>query len=374
MIKNILVMPDSFKGSLESKEFCEIAKNTILSYYPNVNVTCIPLSDGGEGLIDSILSFSNGEKIYSPYTSPIFEKINAYYAKLDNGTYIIESAQASGLPLARDKKSACNTTSLGIGEMICDIIKSGGKKIIIGLGGVATSDFGCGLSYALGCKYYDDNDSLFIPTGGTLNKIKKIDFSQAFETLKNVDITILCDVTNPLYGLNGASYVYARQKGAIEDEIKIIDNGLKHLSDIMKNTYQIDVSNIPGSGAAGGIGGMLCALTKSKPKKGIDTIIELSNLKEIVKNIDLIITGEGKIDKQTLYGKVIYGVCKNKGNAKCICYVGANEIDKHDMKTIGLHDIFSINKKELSLEDNIKNTKNNLKDKIIETIDYIINL
>ena len=372
MINNILIMPDSFKGSLSATDFCKIAKQTINALDNSIKIYCIPVSDGGEGLIDCVESFLIGKRKYGIYSSPIFEKINSCYYISENNTCVIESAETSSLVLAKDKKSACDTTSLGLGEQIFDAINNGCTNIYIGIGGVASCDCGCGMAYALGAKFYNEDNKEFMPTGRTLLDVKRIDLSPAIDLLKNKNITILSDVTNPLFGKSGAAFVYAKQKGATDNEIVFLDDGLKHINDLLYKKTNIDNSEKPGAGAAGGLGFMFYSLDINNIKSGINTIIELSNMKEIVKNCELVITGEGKLDKQTFNGKVINGICNNKGNAISLCYVGQNNLSLSDLKELNIDYAYSINPDNTPLDVAIKNAKTFLKNKIIETLPQIL--
>ena len=308
-MKKFVLVPDSFKGTMSSTEICAIMSEEILKQVPDADITSIPVADGGEGTVDCFLEATKGEKYYETVKGPYFEEMEGFYATINNGkTAIIEMAACAGLPLVDDRKNPALTTTFGVGQLIDCAIKRGCKDIVIGLGGSCTNDAGCGCAAALGVKFLNEKNVEFVPTGGTLNEIVKIDISGINTEIKNCNITVMCDIDNPLYGENGAAFVYAPQKGADDETVKELDENLKHLSDIIKEQLDINVSDLAGGGAAGGMGAGIVAFLGGKLSQGINVVLDIVKFEEIIKSADLILTGEGKIDSQSIRGKVVIGV------------------------------------------------------------------
>lgn len=357
-MKKIIVMPDSFKGTMSSHKICEIMKTAIHKHYPACDVISVPVADGGEGTVDAFLEALGGQKRELYVHDPYMQKITGFYAMLPNKTAIIEMAAAAGLPLVEDNKNPCKTTTFGVGELILDAAKQGAKNIVIGLGGSATNDAACGLAAACGIRFFNAQNESFIPTGDTLSKIQKIDTSTLNPLLKNIPLTIMCDIDNPFYGKDGAAFVYAPQKGADPAMVKLLDDNLRHLASLFKSTFSIDVQTIAGSGAAGGMGGGLIALFNAKIEMGIQTVLRLVNFSTLLDGADFVYTGEGKLDSQSLRGKVVLGIAREacKKNVPVIAFVGdiGDVGDVNDIGYIdnsienayneGLSAVFSINR------------------------------
>ena len=251
-MQNFILVPDSFKGTLSAIEVCNIMKSSIKNLYKDVNIISVPVADGGEGTVDAFLYALGGEK-KSVWVSDAFneQKILAHYAMLKDDIAVIEMAACAGLPLVKNRLEPDKTTTFGVGELIIDAINSGAKKIILGLGGSATNDGGCGMAAALGVKFKDEQNQEFIPTGGILSQIYKIDMNNIYSKIKDVEFISMCDVDNPLCGKLGASAVFAPQKGADEDMVKLLDEGLAHLAKIIKRDLHIEVKDIKVGGGAG---------------------------------------------------------------------------------------------------------------------------
>lgn len=303
----ILVIPDKFKGSLTASQVCDAVETGIQNILSNCQLTKIPLADGGEGSLEVLEKTIRFNRIYIKIKNPLFNIIWSYYGLLNDTAYI-EMAKASGLQLLKENERNPNsTTSFGTGEMILDAIQNGAKKIYLFVGGSATNDAGIGLAAALGYSFIDKEGRMLEPIGANLINIEAIDDSNK-HNLDGIEIIVLTDVNNPLFGNNGAAYIYAEQKGARKADIAKLDYGLRNFAKIVEQKFGFDVSNLPGSGAAGGIGAGAVAFCNAKIKSGIDTIMDLLNIKDHIEQNDIVITGEGLLDKQTLEGKVAKGV------------------------------------------------------------------
>lgn len=372
-MQNFILVPDSFKGTLSAIEVCNIMKSSIKNLYKDANIISVPVADGGEGTVDAFLYALGGEK-KSIWVSDAFneQKILAHYAMLKDNIAVIEMATCAGLPLVKNRLEPDKTTTFGVGELIIDAINSGAKKIILGLGGSATNDGGCGMASALGVKFKDEQDQEFIPTGGTLSQIYKIDMNNIYSKIKDVEFVSMCDVDNPLCGKLGASAVFAPQKGADEDMVKSLDEGLAHLAKIIKRDLHIEVKDIKGAGAAGGLGAGSIAFLQSKLTKGIDVILDTINFDELVSKADIVFTGEGKFDSQSLHGKVVMGVANRSQKYKTpvIVVTGAIGENIQEAYNKGITAIFSINKEPMEFSKSALKSKENM----ILTMENILRL
>lgn len=372
-MQNFILVPDSFKGTLSAIEVCNIMKSSIKNLYKDANIISVPVADGGEGTVDAFLYALGGEK-KSIWVSDAFneQKILAHYAMLKDDIAVIEMADCAGLPLVKNRLEPDKTTTFGVGELIIDAVNSGAKKIILGLGGSATNDGGCGMAAALGVKFKDEQDQEFIPTGGTLSQIYKIDMNNIYSKIKDVEFISMCDVDNPLCGRLGASAVFAPQKGADEDMVKSLDEGLAHLAKIIKRDLHIEVKDIKGAGAAGGLGAGSIAFLQSKLTKGIDVILDTINFDELVSKADIVFTGEGKFDSQSLHGKVVMGVANRSQKYKTpvIVVTGAIGENIQEAYNKGITAIFSINKEPMEFSKSALKSKENM----ILTMENILRL
>lgn len=372
-MQNFILVPDSFKGTLSAIEVCNIMKSSIKKLYKDANIISVPVADGGEGTVDAFLYALGGEK-KSIWVSDAFneQKILAHYAMLKDDIAVIEMAACAGLPLVKNRLEPDKTTTFGVGELIIDAINSGAKKIILGLGGSATNDGGCGMAAALGVKFKDEQDQEFIPTGGTLSQIYKIDMNNIYSKIKDIEFISMCDVDNPLCGRLGASAVFAPQKGADEDMVKSLDEGLAHLAKIIKRDLHIEVKDIKGAGAAGGLGAGSIAFLQSKLTKGIDVILDTINFDELVSKADIVFTGEGKFDSQSLHGKVVMGVANRSQKYKTpvIVVTGAIGENIQEAYNKGITAIFSINKEPMEFSKSALKSKENM----ILTMENILRL
>ena len=308
-MKKCVVVSDSFKGTVSSREICEIAQRVIPRHFPACEVVCIPVADGGEGTVDCFIQAMGAQRVEVTVTNALGEKSAAAYARIGE-LAIIEMAAAAGLPQVGALRCPGTATTYGVGELIAHAAHSGCRKRLLGLGGSATNDGGCGCAAALGVRFYDADGQSFVPVGDTLGRIARIDTAKADELLRSVEITVMCDVTNPLYGPTGAAYVFAPQKGADAEKVKSLDAGLRHFGDVIRSQLGIDVSRMPGAGAAGGMGAGCVALLGGMIQSGIDAVLDVTGFDRQLEGADLVITGEGRIDSQSADGKVISGVAR----------------------------------------------------------------
>lgn len=343
-----VLIPDSFKGTLTSAEICQILKEKIKLHLPGSEVVSIPVADGGEGSVDAFISAMGGVKEFVTVKNPYFEEMEAYLGLIDEGkTAVIEMAACAGLPLVEDRKNPKLTTTYGVGELMLAAAARGVKKMIVGLGGSSTNDGGCGAAAAVGIRFFDKEGKSFVPTGGTLADIVHIDFSEKNPLLDGIEIITMCDIDNPMYGKTGAAYVFGPQKGADGAMTEELDEGLRSLSRIIKNDCGIDVGQTPGAGAAGAMGAGMIAFFGSSLQMGIQTVLDTVDFEQLIEDADYIFTGEGKLDSQSLRGKVVIGIAERakRKNKKVIAIVGgAEDAEIQNAYEIGVTAIFPINR------------------------------
>ncbi|PKM69535.1 MAG: glycerate kinase [Firmicutes bacterium HGW-Firmicutes-19] len=351
-MKKIICIPDSFKGTLSSAAVCDIMEKSIHHHFEQCNVVKIEVADGGEGSVDAFLAAVGGRKVTVSVNNPYFEPMESFYGILDGNVAVVEMAAAAGLPLVNDRPNPMETTTYGVGELIVAALKQGCKKIIVGLGGSSTNDGGCGAACAIGVRFYDAFGESFVPTGKSLIDIARIDISGVDSLLDGVEIITMCDIDNPMYGLKGAAHIFSPQKGADNEMVLKLDEGLQHLSNIIKEQLKLDVSTIPGGGAAGAMGAGMVAFFNSRLQMGIETILDLVEFDHLIEDADLIFTGEGKIDSQSLQGKVPIGVAKRakKAGVDVIAVVGTIGSDIDAAYQLGITAIFSINPEPVPFE------------------------
>lgn len=362
-MKKFVLIPDSFKGTLSSTEICSIMSKGIKAHFSSAEIVSIPVADGGEGSVDCFLTALGGEKIFVNAKNPYFEDMVGFYGLINNGTTaVIEMASVAGLPLVENRKNPMLTTTYGVGELLLDACKKGVKKVIMGLGGSCTNDFGCGMASACGVKFLDNNGKEFIPTGATLKDIVSIDLSNKSPLLNGVEIITMCDIDNPPFGENGAAYVFAPQKGADSDMVKELDNGVKNACAVVEKVFNKDLTNLSGGGAAGAMGAGMVAFFDSKLLMGIDTVLDTVGFNDIIKDADIIFTGEGKIDSQSLRGKVVIGVARKakEQSVPVIAVVGGADGDMTKAYENGVSAVFSINRLPQDFSISRKYSKENL--------------
>lgn len=338
---------------MSSIKICNIMSDVILRHYPEVELVKIPVADGGEGTVECFLQAMGGRIVPVRVKGPYFEEIDAFYGILSNGsTAVVEMAAAAGLPLVEGKKNPMLTTTFGVGQLIRHALENGCTKIIIGLGGSCTNDGGAGMAAALGVRFLDWEGNAFIPVGGTLEKISRIDVSGRLKALDSCSLTAACDVDNPLCGVNGAAPIFGPQKGADAGMVEILDRNLKHLSEVIYQELGLAITDLPGAGAAGGLGAGVIAFADAVLKKGIDTVLNTVQFDKLVQNCDLVITGEGKIDGQSLRGKVVAGIAQRSKAAgvPVVAVVGDIGDDIDNIWSEGVSAILSINRVAVPFE------------------------
>lgn len=345
-MKKFVLIPDSFKGTMSSSTICGIMEENIRPYYPDAEIVKIPVADGGEGSVDAFLTAVGGQKVTVPVKGPYFEDVEGFYGILKDGTAVIEMAACAGLPMVGDNKQPDKTTTYGAGQLIAHAVKNGCKKIVVGLGGSATNDCGAGAAAAVGIRFLDEAGESFVPTGGTLSRVRKIDLSGRLPELKDVEIVTMCDIDNPLYGPTGAAYVFAPQKGADEKMVEFLDNQLKIFAGTIEKDLGVATADMPGAGAAGGMGAGMVAFFGSRLQMGIETVLDTVSFDHVAADADFIFSGEGKIDFQSLRGKVVIGVARRaqKLNVPLIAVVGDIGDNVQEAYNMGVSAIFSINR------------------------------
>lgn len=370
-MKKFVLVPDSFKGTMRSVEICEIMKKQILLHNPKAEVLSVPVADGGEGTVECFIQ-GMGAKAVPVHSVDAFQSpIDVTYGRIAD-TAIVEMAMCSGLPLAEGRKNPAVTTTYGVGLVMKQAIMDGCKNIILGLGGSCTNDGGAGMAAALGVRFFDKDGERFVPVGNTLACIASIDCSDSDRLLKGITVTAMCDIDNPLYGENGAAYIFAPQKGADAFLVEELDYNLQAYADCIKKELCVSVENIPGSGAAGGMGAGVVAFCHGKLKSGIETILEFIDFDAMIQDADLIFTGEGKIDGQSFRGKVVSGIAHHAVKQKIPVVVIAGDIDSDAELAygIGISAIVSINRVAVPFQE----AKMRCKEDLFKTMDTVLRL
>lgn len=351
---NILIAVDSFKGSLTTKELADAIEEGIVAVSGEYSVRKMPLADGGEGTADALIEALGGRKVRVEVKGPLFEPVEAEYGILSDQTAILDMASSSGLPLVpENRRNPMQTTTFGLGELILDAMGKGCRKFIIGIGGSATNDAGMGMMAALGVEFLDKDHQRLNPTGGSLSEIVTVDTSGLKPELAACEFLIACDVDNPLYGRNGAAHVYARQKGATDGMIEELDHGLRHFSETIESQMNKEISDIPGAGAAGGLGGGFLAFLNAELRPGASIVFEKLNMKQHIGWADLVITGEGSLDFQTVMGKAPMGMGKlaKEADVPVIALAGRVTDDATKGHEYGITAMFSVMDGPISLEE-----------------------
>ena len=346
-MKKVILMPDSFKGTMSSSEICGIMEKAVRAYYPDAEVVPIPVADGGEGSVDAFLAAVGGERVTVPVRGPYMEEMEGYYGLLDGGsTAVIEMAACAGLPLVGENRHAEKTTTYGVGQLMAHAAGRGCKKMIVGLGGSATNDFGAGAAAALGVRFLDEAGEEFVPVGENLARVAKIDMSGLLSALRGIEVITMCDIDNPLCGKNGAAHIFGPQKGADPAMVEYLDGQLSAIARTVGRELGRDVADLPGAGAAGGMGGGMVAFLGSRLQRGIETVLDTVGFDRLVSDADLVLSGEGKIDTQSLRGKVVIGVarrCKKHG-VPLVALVGDIGDNIENAYEEGVSAVFSTNR------------------------------
>ena len=343
-----LFIPDSFKGTLSAVEVCKTLTEALNEVYPEATSDSIPVADGGEGTLECFLSVRKGRRYVQNVAGPLpGQRVSAAYALLEDQTAVIEMAQAAGLTLVEGQKDPLGATTYGVGELMDDALKRGAKEIILGLGGSATTDLGCGMAAALGVLFYDEAGKSFVPDGGTLCRVARIDLSPLESRLRHVKVTALCDIKNPLLGPSGAAAVFGPQKGAGLQEIQCLERGLASVAALPERKLKRELCSLPGSGAAGGLGAGAVAFLNATLSSGIETVLRLNAVEKNLSCYDFVVTGEGCFDAQSLQGKVIDGVsslAKAQGVPVIVIAGGVKDAELPDLQEKGIVAAFSVNR------------------------------
>ena len=360
-MKKIILIPDSFKGTLSAAEFCHISSDVLKKHFPATEIISLPLADGGEGTTDCFLTMDGYTKVTATVKNAFMEDITGYYAVKGN-TAVMEMAMCASLPSAKGRENPATTTTYGVGQLICHAVENGAKKIILGLGGSCTNDAGTGMAAALGVQFFDKDGNSFIPTGETLDKITALNTENTDILLKDVEITAMCDIDNPLYGKNGAAYIFAPQKGADSEMVAVLDEKLKYIASFTEKQTGNNYYDIKGAGAAGGMGFGVCAFLGGSLKPGVNLILETIGFENQLSDTDLIITGEGRLDSQSLSGKAVIGISRiaQKYNVPVIAVVGSVADDVSPVYTQGVTAVFTTNTQPVPFEIAAANTGRNL--------------
>lgn len=364
MKRKIVVIPDSFKGSMTSTQVADIIGD-VIEKETSYETVRIPIADGGEGSTDCILRSLGGEKTKMLVEGPEHKAIESCYGMTKDGTAIIEIAESSGIT-KQSSYDALGATTYGFGELILDALDEGVRKFLLCLGGSATTDAATGMAAALGVKFFDEKGKEFVPTGGSLSKVARIDLQGLDSRIGESEFTVMSDVENPLYGELGAAYVYGPQKGASPEDVIKLDEGLRHISEVMEAVGLISCQNVKGAGAAGGAGYGCVAFLDAKIVSGINAMLDICKFDEVVKDAEVIITGEGKFDEQSLMGKVVDGIHSRASGKPMVVFCGISTIDKAKSNEMDI-EVIEIGR-GIPLEESIKHGDEYLKNKAHEWI------
>lgn len=354
----IVISPDSFKGSISSFEAAKaIERGLNANSSVSVETVCLPIADGGEGTLDALVPPEKSVNVR--VLNPLGNEINARYGIIGD-TAIIEIASCAGLTLiSPEERSAGLTTTYGVGQIILDALDRGIRKILLTVGGSATNDGGAGLLASLGALFSRGDGSSFVPTGLTLKDISRIDVSGLDSRIFGCCFSVATDVTNPLLGEKGATYVYGKQKGATADELEITERGMAHYAALLEKTFGKDVSEIPGCGAGGGVSAPLLAMGNTTVERGIELVLKTVCFDRMIEGCDYVITGEGKFDCQSLFGKTVSGVLSHaeKKGVPVVCFVGCLNLDGVEILPPDLTEILSVREKASSDGDSMSNAE-----------------
>lgn len=362
-MRKYVVIPDSFKGCLSSGEICGIIAREIRRRDPEARVCALPVADGGEGTVDAFLGALGGEKIAVPCRDPYGRPLTAHYGLFPDGkTAVIEMAAAAGLPLVGEDRRVADTTTYGVGQLIAHALKRGAERILLGLGGSATNDGGCGAAAALGVEFLDAEGKAFVPVGGTLRRIAHIRMDGLLPALRQAEVIAMCDIDNPLCGESGAAAVFAPQKGADAATVRMLDEGLAHLAAVIEKDLGRSLLTLPGGGAAGGFGAGSVAFLGARLQMGIEAVLDLTDFDRLAADAYLVITGEGRLDSQSLRGKVVVGVARRARalGVPVVALVGSSETDIAAAYDAGITAVFPINPAPTTLSEALAHARTHL--------------
>lgn len=363
-MKKIVLAPDSFKGTLSSRQVCEEIATAARRVFPGCQVKAVPVADGGEGSVEAFLTAMGGERKELAVQGPFGEKMIGFYGLVEGGrTAIIEMAACAGLPLAEGRLDPERATTYGVGQLMVDAARSGCGKIILGLGGSCTNDGGCGAAAAAGARFFRKDGEAFVPTGGTLGEIAGMDLTGLRRAFAGVEIVAMCDIDNPLYGETGAAYIFGPQKGADPAMVKRLDHNLRALEQVVKRALGVNLAQMPGVGAAGGMGYGMAAFFGAKLQPGIETVLDTVNFDRLLEGASLVFSGEGRLDAQSVRGKVVAGVARRAKAAgvPLVALVGQIGQGFEPMYELGLSAVFSINRAAQPLAESAPYAAENLR-------------
>ena len=349
-----LFASDSFKGTLTSERIIDLLTEASKKVFSDCEVIGIPIADGGEGTVDAVIKVTNGTIRKCLVSGPLMEKTEAFYGEMKDSSAIIEMAAASGLPkVPKELQDPRNTSTYGTGELIKDALERGHRKISIAIGGSATNDGGMGAMIALGIRFLDENGEELEGKGSNLIKVRDIDLSNIHSAIAETEFTVMCDVNNPLTGPKGATYTFGKQKGGTPEILDELEAGMEQYASILLEKMGVDVDQIPGAGAAGGLGAALCVFLNAKLKSGIETVLDLIDFNKRLENVNLVVTGEGRLDWQSSFGKVPSGIgnrCKKKG-VPVIALVGGMGEGANQIYEQGVDSILSTINSAMDIEE-----------------------
>lgn len=350
-MKKLVVVSDSFKGTLSSMEICQLARETVPRIFPGCAVDTVPVADGGEGTVDCFVEAIGAHRVWVDVTGPCGEPLRAAYARKGSQA-VVEMAAAAGLPQVGERKNPERTTTYGVGQLLRHAVEQGCGAILLGLGGSATNDGGCGCAAALGAKFYNQAGEHFVPTGGTLGEISRVDVSAVRGLLGQTAVTVMCDVESPLCGPTGAAAVFGPQKGADPAMVQRLDRGLAHLAAVIRRDLGVHIADIAGAGAAGGMGGGCVAFLGARLRSGIEAVLDTVDFDARLEGADLVLTGEGRIDSQSMCGKVISGVARRTSARKVplVAIAGGIAGGAEEAYDLGVTAMFPINREAVPLE------------------------
>lgn len=359
-MKQCILIPDSFKGTLSAVEFCRLGEEAVRRHLPGCRVVTVPVADGGEGTVDCFVHALQAQRRWVTVSGPWGEAVQAQYA-VHGQTAFVEMAQAAGLPMVGERKDPSLTTTYGVGQVIRHAVESGCREIVVGLGGSCTNDVGTGAAAALGVRFFDASGGEFIPAGATLDRIVSYDASAARKLLKDCRVTAMCDIDNPMYGPQGAAAIFGPQKGADSAMVALLDANLRHLAGIMQKQSRRDIAAIPGAGAAGAFGAGIVAFLDGELRSGIETVLDCVGFDALLEESDMVFTGEGRLDSQSLRGKVVVGVARRAAAKRVpvVAVVGAVGDRAEEVYTLGITSVFSINRRAEDFSVSRHKTKEN---------------
>lgn len=358
MYRKIVVASDSFKGSLTSLEVAQSVEKAFKEVYPSCEVIKVNVADGGEGTMDALQQTLGGRKVSMSVSDPLGRPVQASYVILDDGvTAVLEMSAASGLPLlSPEERNPSKTSTLGTGELICDALSQGCRRFLVGIGGSATNDAGMGMLHALGYRFLDASGQELSPVGGSMIDVASIDISSRNSYLDEAEFIVACDVKAPLFGPDGAAYVFAPQKGADQQMVEALDQGLRHFASVSADETGHDYSSMEGSGAAGGLGYAFRQFLGARLERGVEMVLDAIHFDQIIQGADLVVTGEGRVDSQTLTGKTPFGVAQHarRQDIPVVAIGGSVIIDQFQAQLAGFMDALQVTPAGMPLEEAMK--------------------